>query len=292
MALFEDLISGLGGVAQVASGIGTLQQGGVSATATNPPPMPSSAELTNLQLQHALSLANLQQAGYDVTRGPNGEMTLTPRTTSSDVMQSQLGAAGPGLQRELANLGPQTSALGSQLNTQAMAGARGQPQVNRAALIQAIQQKRGPATGLGLQAQGPTPITVGQLSTATPFSNVPSLRSLSRQQTGAAPFLTQTLPSILGGASALAPLLSRLFGGGGGSGGGSGFQGISESNPLMFNNSNDFLPGPIPEDIAALPDTGMSMFNGNEWQWIPDDAFSDFTGNFDYGLGNIFDTSV
>ena len=276
MALFQDLIDAASGVAGIAQGTQMLGAGGTTSTRQLPPPSPSDAEQRNLQIAQAIQLANLQAAGYDMTPDPGGSLTLTPRTTPSDVLQQQLGGAGAGLQQMIGNLNPQVSPFGAQLNTQALAGARGQPQVNRQALIQAIQQKQGPqpSRGLGLTAPGPSSISVGPLTSEASFANIPSIRSLSRQQAGPSSGFLSNLPAITGGIgalTALAPLLTKLFGGaggflGGGSSAGGGVPlGDAYSSTSAYNPADEYWGG---------------GFDPAMWEWVSPD-YASYADTFD-----------
>ena len=219
MAIFDDLLKALSGATGVAVGSQMLQQKGAGTTSVRGfTPSPSPAEQQGFQLSQALQLANLQHAGYDVTRAPDGSMTLTPRETPETRTLQQLGPGTiSGLQREMG--GPSMSPLGGVLNTQALAGATGRPSINRQALIQAIQQRQGqarqPTQGLNLGGDI-TPITVPQMSSEASSSGFSMLGQAPQQQKGLASSFTSNLPMIAGGVTALAPFLQALglgFGG-------------------------------------------------------------------------------
>ena len=268
MAIFNDLMNLASGAIGVGVGTQMLTQGGGGTTTTrNFTPGPSSAESGNLQLAQAIQLANLQQAGYDMTRGDDGSITLTPRATQ------QPGALA-GLEREFGGIqsggGPPMSQLGGVLNTQALSGATGRPQINRQALIQAIQQKRGPqqATGLGLQAPGPTPITVGPMSSQASFAGMPSGGGLGQQGGGGSSFM-QNLPLIVGGGAAGLGLLSQF-------------------GPSALNSLKGFFGGSSqPEQQATYSPTDPYLFDSlqspvDNWYWVPDDISTNFA---DLGFG-------
>ena len=182
MALFEELLKAVSGATGIAVGSQMLQGGGGTTSTRGFTPGPSPAEAHGFQLSQAIQLANLQHAGYDVQRNPDGSMTLTPRETPETRTLQQLGPGTiSGLQREMG--GPSLSPLGGVLNTQAMAGATGRPSINRNALIQAIRQKQGqPAQGLNLGGGDITPITVPQMSSEASFANLPSFLSAGQPQ--------------------------------------------------------------------------------------------------------------
>ena len=270
MALFADLLKAVSGATGVAVGSQMLQQDGGTTSIRQFTPGPSSAEQQGFQLSQAIQLANLQHAGYDMTRGEDGSITLTPRATAQTQFEQQFGPGiQAGLQREMG--GPSLSPLGGVLNTQAMAGATGRPSINRQALIQAIQQKRGPqqATGLGL-APGPSPITVGPVSSEASFGGFPS--GGGTQQGG-------LLSSIPGGGATLGALGGTLGGlalaqklGLFGSGGQTSF------NTRPFDPTGSFAIGP--QSSFGGGDFAIDEAAG-DWTWVPDEAMSNFDWDID-----------
>ena len=266
MAVFNDLINLASGATGIAVGTQMLTQGGGGTTSERRfTPSPSSVEQQELQLSQALQLANLQHAGYDMTRGEDGSITLTPRATAQTQFEQQFGPGiQAGLQREMG--GPSLSPLGGVLNTQAMAGATGRPSINRQALIQAIQQKRGPqqATGLGL-APGPSPITVGPMSSEALFGGFPS--GGGTQQGGGGSSFMQNLPMIAGMGTAGLGLLNKFLP----SSGGASF------NTRPFDPTGSFAVGP---QSGFGGDFSIDEAAGN-WTWVPDEAMSNFNWDID-----------
>lgn len=272
MALFNDILQAVSGAAGIGIGTQMLTQGGGGVTSQRSfTPGPSPAEQSSLQIARAIQLANLQQAGYDFAQGPGGELTLIPRATAQSQFEQQFGPQiQAGLQRELG--GPSLSPLGGALNRQAMAGATGRPQFDREGLIKLIQQKQGvqPSQGLGL-APGPSPVTVGPVSSAANFSNFPA--SLGQQAGGSGSSFLSNLPLIAGGTTGALSLLkllspssfSSLFGG-------------TNTSPLTQNE----LGFAQFKDQQAAGDFDSFFF-------VPDDEFdATFGSSFDPSFVNSF----
>ena len=268
MALFADLLKAVSGATGVAVGSQMLQQDGGTTSIRQFTPGPSSAEQQGFQLSQAIQLANLQHAGYDMTRGEDGSITLTPRATAQTQFEQQFGPGiQAGLQREMG--GPSLSPLGGVLNTQAMAGATGRPSINRQALIQAIQQKRGPqqATGLGL-APGPSPITVGPVSSEASFGGFPSGGGMQQGGGGGGSSFMQNLPMIAGMGTAGLGLLNKFLP----SSGGASF------NTRPFDPTGSFAIGP--QSSFGGGDFAIDEAAG-DWTWVPDEAMSNFDWDID-----------
>lgn len=161
MGFFEDLLSGLSGGFNIATGIQNLTQGTQPTTTTvvtpGQPLAPSPYEQQFQQLSLASAMAALQEGGYQIGRNPDGSLTLTKRPLSQEeaLQQAVRNQVNTGLLGELGGYGGAMrtlqNPLGSILNTQAQLGAiQQQSGLNRQALIAAIQaRKQGSMFGGG-----------------------------------------------------------------------------------------------------------------------------------------------